>query len=50
MGDLTGIITGLRRTVRGVASDYNLKWIGMEEGKGRITYVEYIRMFRFADL
>jgi hypothetical protein len=41
MGDLTGIITGLRRTVRRVASDYNKKWNGVDEGKGRpITYVE----------
>jgi hypothetical protein len=42
MEDLTGIITGLRGTVRHVASDYNKKWNGLEEGKGRITYVEYI--------
>jgi hypothetical protein len=40
MGDLTGIITGLRRTVRHVASDYNEKWNGVEEGKRKNTYVE----------
>jgi hypothetical protein len=40
MGDVTGTITGLRRTVRRVASDYNEKWYGVDEGKGRITYVE----------
>jgi hypothetical protein len=26
------------------------EWCGVEKGKGRITYIEYIRMFRFAGL
>lgn len=40
MEDMTGIVTGLQRTGRRVASDCNEGQCNENEGKSRTTYIE----------